>query len=667
MSDIKKWMRIMESVPATFPNQPSPGQVAKRDATVMVSPHRGGGTGRYMHSTPNGAMIDIKGVPVEMANEDWSLPERDYEEPYKKGNDWFHMSQEPDSIGRMNDKPEFRPGDMVKIADVYGTIIGPGFGVFIAYSTTGKECIVSFDDKEILVPTSSVGAVLEQDAKNKFDELDNDGNLSPMSLGSENVKPGEEPAMDHRDEFSKWMQTVEEALADEATAKLATVEPPQAECGCGAWDCPVCFPEQEPMDAMPADVEVMGGEPGCEMGGEVCPMCGHAHEDGGEEHEMEVEMPLEDDGMMGAAGAANPSMGPMVDEEPMHFDQEPKKLPRGENGGVKLGHIVQKFVPADQDGEESPLSHSGPDRAAMEEDNWYDPSKDDLDMDPDWTENDVGFGDHEEERQRQAEFGNMSDSDVEGAEGMMQHIMDMQRAGLSKASHMYSEEDFQNMGPSELKKAYDTVMGTVSEDDMPTTQPTSVAPPSSTSMGAGPSSGGGSPASPGANYSPGTAPTMPESFNQGRIMENVDKDVAAMLASLKRYDTLKESVAPVLGMQTLGEKKGGKPEWLIDAEKKAEKKEGKSGESDSEGGEIDESEEKNPWEKLASDKKEEEPKSHKTAKGGTVTKSEKGLTHKGTYGGEKEVKEAVQEQADPDVLEWMNRFSKLGNMKGYGR
>jgi hypothetical protein len=72
-------------------------------------------------------------------------------------------------------------------------------------------------------------------------------------------------------------------------------------------------------------------------------------------------------------------------------------------------------------------------------------------------------------------------------------------------------------------------------------------------------------------------------------MENVDKDVAAMLASLKKYDILKESVAPVLGMQTLGEKKGGKPEWLEKAEKKAEKKEDKDDESDSEGGEIDES------------------------------------------------------------------------------
>jgi len=30
-------------------------------------------------------------------------------------------------------------------------------------------------------------------------------------------------------------------------------------------------------------------------------------------------------------------------------------------------------------------------------------------------------------------------------------------------------------------------------------------------------------------------------------------------------------------------------------------------------------------------------------------------------------KEDVKESADEDILAWMARFSKLGNMKGYGR
>jgi hypothetical protein len=156
------------------------------------------------------------------------------------------------------------------------------------------------------------------------------------------------------------------------------------------------------------------------------------------------------------------------------------------------------------------------------------------------------------------------------------------------------------------------------------------------SMGAPPSAGGG--ASGGAVYAPGTAPTMPESFNQGkRIMEEVDKDVAAMLSSLKKYDTLKESVAPVLGMKTLNQKM------------------------------VAEEEDKNPWLELAKGKEEKEdgPKvgdKTKTHKGGTVTKTEKGIVHKKA---DKSVE--VNEEADPEVLAWMSRFSKLGNMKGYGR
>jgi hypothetical protein len=137
------------------------------------------------------------------------------------------------------------------------------------------------------------------------------------------------------------------------------------------------------------------------------------------------------------------------------------------------------------------------------------------------------------------------------------------------------------------------------------------------SMGAG--SGGGG------QYPPGTAPTMPESFdNKGNIMENVDKDVAAMLQSLKKYDTLKESVAPVMGMVTLGEKKGGKPAWLQDAEEKAEGKEVKKSGKDS------------------------------------------GLKAKKEDKKDEKIDETT-ESADQEVLTWMKRFASLGNMKGYGR
>lgn len=107
-------------------------------------------------------------------------------------------------------------------------------------------------------------------------------------------------------------------------------------------------------------------------------------------------------------------------------------------------------------------------------------------------------------------------------------------------------------------------------------------------------------------------PAPGQQTNEGNeVMENIDKDVKAMLDSLKRYDTLKESVAPVLMGKPLAEKKkpdadgDGVPDW-------ADKKKGKD----------DHVEEK---------------------------------------------KEEVCEDADAEVLDWMKRFAKLGNMKGYGR
>lgn len=456
--------------------------------------------------------------------------------------------------------------------------------------------------------------------------------------------------MDQRDEFSKWMSAVEEALTSEAKPVAEDIPGMGAECGCGSWDCAVCFPDQNEMPGMQGAMDGMGGVPpeavvvgepmgmgSPEMGADVCPTCGHSHEGGGMEHEMEVEVPFED-GSAGGMGASGVAMGaqPMVDEEPMSFDQKPS-LPRGQNGGVKLGHIVQKFVSADQDGEESPLTHG--------EDNLGEEQFDAL------AANDMQQYGVPQDRDNEI----ISDQQMDEAMDMISQIKYMQDMGLSKAEAPYSEEQMSNMNYSTLKKCYDAVMGKVSEE-MPQDMSAGAAPTGAPSMGAGPTAGGGSPASPGGNYAPGTAPTMPESFNQGRIMENVDKDVAAMLSSLKKYDTLKESVAPVIGMVTLGEKKGGKPEWLEKAEKKAE---GKSGESDSEGGELDEAEEKdeNPWRKLASGD------SGKTHKGGTVKKTDKGIVHKA--GDKKDVKEATE--ADQEILSWMKRFASLGNMKGYGK
>ncbi len=173
-----------------------------------------------------------------------------------------------------------------------------------------------------------------------------------------------------------------------------------------------------------------------------------------------------------------------------------------------------------------------------------------------------------------------------------------------------------------------------------------------------------------------TANVLPFKKKEKPQMEEVDKDVAAMLSNLKKYDILKESMAPVL------EKKDGKkPEWLYKKEVEAEKEEGKKEVDEAKWHNQDKPEDhfKGGVEKFADkfkkkddkeDKKvDEEAETSKTSKGGIVTKTDGGLKHKsgGAYGGDKkndkkdkEDKEDLDEEADQDVLEWMKRFEKLG-------
>lgn len=400
----------MESVPPVLAT-PGKNSIA-RDSTVVMSPSVGGGVGRFVDYSDNGnCLIDIKGVIKEFAEDEFSAPERSL----STGNDWFHMSVDDETPGLQKDKPEFRPGDMVKIADVYGTVIGPGFGVFIGYGTTGEDCIILFDGKQIVVPVENVAAVLEQDAKDNFDQTDNDGNLSPMSLGSDNVKIEQEPAMDRKDEFSKWMSAVDEALTSEDMMQENPAVMGNG-CGCQQWDCPTCFP-QDGMD----NFDDMGSQ------GDVCPHCGHAHGEevahddymatddefsfgDGEDFEvvddeyfgntMEDDAALDDfiskggkiqqlpymnrprnpgqsfgskhigsvtgRGSRGQQRGANanvavgkePSGKPVVsEEEPLEMGQE--SMPRSKDGrGVKLGDIVQK-TEYRKVGQDSPMTHGG--------------------------------------------------------------------------------------------------------------------------------------------------------------------------------------------------------------------------------------------------------------------------------------------------------------------
>ena len=166
-------------------------------------------------------------------------------------------------------------------------------------------------------------------------------------------------------------------------------------------------------------------------------------------------------------------------------------------------------------------------------------------------------------------------------------------------------------------------------------------------------------------------------------MENVDKDVAAMLASLKKYDKLVESVSPVLGMVTLGAKPqlNELSQETLKSYKSAARDDGRMGMIKNDQAKMDkrsagmkqadarikEEEDESLNEKKKPDfldfDKDEDKKEPFTK---ALKDKEKKEDNKPDFL-KKDDKEKVKEGADQEVLEWMQRFSKLGNMKGYGR
>ena len=187
------------------------------------------------------------------------------------------------------------------------------------------------------------------------------------------------------------------------------------------------------------------------------------------------------------------------------------------------------------------------------------------------------------------------------------------------------------------------------------------------SMGGG---GGG-----GGQYAPGTAPTMPESIQQkGITMEKIDKDVAAMLNSLKRYDKLNESV---LGMVTLSMAKptvveaGPKKSEVPAAFRKEKGGDWKTSQKDLDKEESESPTSKKGLENLKKEKKldefytydtkeDQEDRDWKKKEKGDADKKKKEEDKSWRYKKTLDKKEDVKETADPEVLAWMARFAKLG-------
>jgi len=249
--------------------------------------------------------------------------------------------------------------------------------------------------------------------------------------------------MDHKSEFSKWMETIESALSGKPIVDEEILE--QGSCGCGAWDCEKCFPDEH------GDLEGLEGKKIPAI--IVIPRSGQSTQSHQQtDHDQEPQ----GIGMAGTHPVGGDTFShdkndeiditilgdEMFDEDTEEdFTQEvtQSKLPRAQGGGVKLGDIVQKFVKADRTGQESTLTYGD----ELEEDEF---------------DNEVSYDDSMSAK-------NYSDDEDENNE-LIQQIVNMQIMGLSKANRNYSEDDLRNLSPVKLKSIHQQVIGSVQEATM---------------------------------------------------------------------------------------------------------------------------------------------------------------------------------------------------------
>ncbi len=255
--------------------------------------------------------------------------------------------------------------------------------------------------------------------------------------------------MDQKSEFSKWMKSVESALSEETVVDEEILE--QGSCGCGAWNCPDCFPDdQGDLGALagqeiPATIIIGQPQQGqqqssmqCEPDQDGIGMAGTHPVDGDTfDHDEDDEIDI---AMMGDEAFDEDAEEEFTDEVLQ------SKLPRAQGGGVKLGDIVQKFVKADSAGEESPLTSGG-----------------DLE-EAEFDDEEVSYDDAAPIA-KQNYHDEMSQIDPDEAMELIQQITNMQAMGLSKANQNFSEDQLASLPAVKLKSVHQQVMGGIGEVD----------------------------------------------------------------------------------------------------------------------------------------------------------------------------------------------------------
>ena len=224
--------------------------------------------------------------------------------------------------------------------------------------------------------------------------------------------------MDQRDEFSKWISAVEEALSDEGK----TLAEDTSDCDCGEYSCLTCFPDIDKEDDK------------------------HDHSKKSDRIATKI------------ASDKNNIEADELAEEPE--EQRPKSK------GVKLGDIVTttKTELKMSGGQNSPMTYG--------EDNLDEIEEEVPGMDveqPLFGEDEDNF-DHQEEWEmgspltKREHHAEMSQIDPDEAMELIKAITGMQSGGLSNANHAYSEQEMANMTADELRRVHAQVTGDIAEE-----------------------------------------------------------------------------------------------------------------------------------------------------------------------------------------------------------
>ena len=274
--------------------------------------------------------------------------------------------------------------------------------------------------------------------------------------------------MDKRDEFSKWISAVEEALS--GSSKPLEEDKP-AECGCGKWNCTACFPDEKSGSSVKLG-DIVTKTEFRKTGGEDSPLT-HGEDnldetpDGFDDDEFEEydDRDFQDDGE-DRSMFADPGGNSALRAE---TDDNPRVYPCPSCGAEDALTLQDKRLGYQCD------------RCADAAEGGFDIDEVDSNMEveqPLFGEEEPGLDQTDDGMPLTGD----ENSDDEDAPELRSAIEYMQDSGFSNSDKMYRPEELASMPIDELRTVHSEVMGGVQEATTVAADPDDLDPPKPTKI-----------------------------------------------------------------------------------------------------------------------------------------------------------------------------------------